>query len=193
MDASSTVWIIAVVALIVGTLIGYLLGRSGGNDSRQMELIEQLDETQRELAEYKEKVTNHFEETANLVSNLTDSYKAVHTHLAKSSADLCSSELVSRKLEDAMTPKLSDESVVADAETEETEAPVSEPAAQTSETKQDESMEAPRDYAPKKPDEEGTLSETFGLKEGETADSPKDPTDFAEPKESKQEENAKSA
>lgn len=190
MDASSTVWIIAVVALIVGTLIGYLLGRSGGNDSRQMELIEQLDETQRELAEYKEKVTNHFEETANLVSNLTDSYKAVHTHLAKSSTELCSSELVSRKLEDAITPKLSDESVVAEAQTTETKTEAAEKAPAE---KQDESMEAPRDYAPKKPDEEGTLSETFGLKEGETNDSPKDPTDFAEPKASKPEESAKSA
>ena len=187
MDASSTVWIIAVVALIVGTLIGYLLGRSGGNDNRQLELIEQLDETQRELAEYKEKVTTHFEETADLVSSLTDSYKAVHLHLAKSSVELCSSDVATRTLEEAAQPRLTaepEEAVVADAT-----------ATETSEESNG-SMEAPLDYAPKKPDEEGTLSETFGLKEGEKEgeETPADPADFAEKKEeNKTEETTKSA
>lgn len=186
MDASSTVWIVAIAALVVGAVIGYLLGRSGGDDSRQMELIEQLDETQRELAQYKEKVTSHFAETAELVGNLTDSYKAVHQHLAKSSADLCSDELVSRQLEEAMKPRLSDnseETVVAEAEPEAAPAPAADKG-------DSDAMEAPRDYAPKKPDEEGTLSETFGLKEGETPDEAiKDPTDFAERKEPKAEES----
>lgn len=186
MDASSTVWIIAVVALIVGTLIGYLLGRSGGNDNRQLELIEQLDETQRELAEYKEKVTTHFEETADLVSSLTDSYKAVHLHLAKSSVELCSSDVATRTLEAAAQPRLTaepEDDAVADAIP-------SEPAEETKSP-----MEAPRDYAPKKPDEEGTLSETFGLKEGEKEgeDAAKDPADFAEKKEESTEETTKPA
>jgi uncharacterized membrane-anchored protein YhcB (DUF1043 family) len=169
-DASSTVWIIAVVALIVGALIGYLMGRSGGNDSRQLDLIEQLDETQRELADYKEKVTAHFEETANLVSTLTDSYKAVHQHLAKSSVELCSNEQASRTLEAAMQPRLSDSSAEA------------EPAAADSQNAgQDAAVAAaPLDYAPKKPDEEGTLSEAFGLKEGEKKEAIKDPADYAE-------------
>lgn len=168
MDASSTVWIIAVVALIVGALIGYLMGRSGGNDSRQLDLIEQLDETQRELADYKEKVTAHFEETANLVSDLTESYKAVHLHLAKSSVELCSNEQASRTLEAAMQPRLSDSS--SDEEATEKAAQQSEEAVAA----------APLDYAPKKPDEAGTLSETYGLKEGESKDQVKDPADYAE-------------
>ena len=44
-----------------------------------------------------------------------------------------------------------------------------------------ESSEAPRDYAPKSPEDEGTLSETFGLKEEQaneeaaTAENPAEP------------------
>lgn len=188
MDASSTVWIIAVVALIVGTVIGYLLGRSGGNDNRQLELIEQLDETQRELADYKEKVTSHFEETANLVSGLTESYKAVHQHLAKSSVELCDSEQVTRSLAEAMTPRLEEESA------KEEEAVVADADAKV-EAAKDDSMAAPLDYAPKKPDEEGTLSETFGLKEGEeaAAQEPAQTQDFAERKESEPGELTKPA
>ena len=186
MDASSTVLISAVVALIVGTVIGYLLGRFGGNDSRQLELIEQLDETQRELAEYKEKVTSHFEETADLVSNLTESYKAVHQHLASSSMELCSNEAATRTLEAAIQPRLSDET----AESEEdvvAEAKAEKPAEEDTS-----SMEAPRDYAPKNPDEEGTLSETYGLKEGQE-EAPKDPADFADKSEASKAEEPKTA
>lgn len=185
MDASSTVLISAVVALIVGVLIGYLLGRSGGNDSRQLELIEQLDETQRELAEYKEKVTSHFEETANLVSNLTESYKAVHQHLATSSMELCSNEAATRTLEAAMQPRLNDE-------TEEGAADVVAEATAEKPAEAPSGMEAPLDYAPKSPDEEGTLSETYGLKEGQE-EAPKDPSDFAEKSETNKAEETKTA
>ena len=186
MDASSTVLISAVVALIVGTVIGYLLGRSGGNDSRQLELIEQLDETQRELAEYKEKVTSHFEETANLVSNLTESYKAVHQHLATSSMELCSNEDATRTLEAAIQPRLNDEN--AESETD----VVAEAKAEKSDQESSSGMAAPLDYAPKNPDEEGTLSETYGLKEGQE-EAPKDPTDFADKSEASKAEETKTA
>lgn len=186
MDASSTVLISAVVALIVGTVIGYLLGRSGGNDSRQLELIEQLDETQRELAEYKEKVTSHFEETADLVSNLTESYKAVHQHLATSSMELCSNEAATRTLEAAIQPRLNDESTENEADV------VAEATAEKTEQESASGMEAPRDYAPKNPDEEGTLSETYGLKEGQE-EAPKDPADFADKPEASKAEETKTA
>ncbi|MGB0466308.1 MAG: YhcB family protein [Pontibacterium sp.] len=195
MDASSTVWIIAVIALVTGALIGYLSGRAGGNSSKEQELNKQLDETQRELADYKEKVTTHFAETADLVSGLTESYRAVHQHLAKSSVELCDSEQVSRSLEAAIQPRLVNNNETGAEETgeEKAENPVEEK--QTQNADQDKSMAAPLDYAPKKPDEEGTLSETFGLKEGEEAvqEAPKDPADFAEPKDSKTDEASKPA
>lgn len=53
-------------------------------------------------------------------------------------------------------------------------------------TKASETSEPPRDYAPKSPDEEGTLSETFGLKDEETKEEETEaPADAAAPKEEK--------
>ena len=80
----SSVWIIGIVALAIGAVIGYLLGRSGGDNSQQEQLTKQLEETQQELNGYKEQVNTHFARTAELVNNLTESYKEVHQHLASS-------------------------------------------------------------------------------------------------------------
>ena len=151
----NSVWIIGIITLAVGTLIGYLLGRSGDGSSKQQQLIDQLNESQRELGEYKEQVNSHFEQTASLVNNLTESYKAVHQHLAQGSESLCLTEHTPVELDKApMQSRISDQS-------EEESPTVTETAIAEEEEK---IVEPPRDYAPKKPDEEGTLSEGYGLK-----------------------------
>lgn len=151
----SNIWIIGVVALALGALIGYLLGRSG-NDSGQQQALE---DAQQELAEYKEKVAGHFEETADLVNKMTESYRDVYKHLASSAQTLCDAE-TARSIESSMVPQLKAEP-----------APQAEkevkPCCESKNPAADKSVEPPRDYAPKKPDEEGTLSETYGLKEKE--------------------------
>ncbi|MEH6576383.1 MAG: DUF1043 family protein [Amphritea sp.] len=150
----NSVWIIGIITLAVGTLIGYLLGRSGDSSNKQQQLIDQLNDSQRELGEYKEQVNSHFEQTASLVNNLTESYKAVHQHLAKGSDSLCLSEHTPVELDKApMQSRISDQS--------EGEIPTVTEAVTPEE---DKVVEPPRDYAPKKPDEEGTLSEGYGLK-----------------------------
>ncbi len=78
----NSIWIIGIVALAAGALIGYLMGRSGDN-SGQQKLVNQLNEAQQELSEYKEQVNSHFETTAALVNNLTESYREVHQHWLK--------------------------------------------------------------------------------------------------------------
>ncbi|MGB0734267.1 MAG: YhcB family protein, partial [Pontibacterium sp.] len=87
MDETNTLWIAVAASLAIGGLIGFLIGRSGSGASQQAALAKELEENRAELETYKRKVNDHFEETAALVGNLTDSYKAVHTHLAESSRD----------------------------------------------------------------------------------------------------------
>ncbi|WP_299180941.1 DUF1043 family protein [uncultured Neptuniibacter sp.] len=146
------IWLLSIAALIIGAVIGFLMGRSGGNNNRQTELTQQLEDTRQELESYKSEVAEHFEKTASLVNDLTNSYKDVHQHLAEGAQELCQPGTIDMALEPAMTPKL---------ESDETASDTSSPTPSVEE----ESVEPPRDYAPKTEEDEGTLSETFGLKE----------------------------
>lgn len=166
-------WLISVAALVVGGIIGFLFGRSGAGNSRQAELAEQLETTRNELESYKTDVANHFEKTAELVNNLTNSYQDVHQHLAGGAQNLCQPGTVDLALTPSLKPQLEESTEATTAPEESTEAPT------TNET----SVEPPRDYAPKEPDEEGTLSETFGLKEqSEETPEAEMPKDAAPPK-----------
>lgn len=144
-------WLISIVALLVGAVIGFLMGRSGNASNRQAELAEQLENTTKELENYKEEVNDHFEKTAVLVNNLTNSYKEVHVHLATGANGLCKAGTIDLAIEPVIHAKLENQEDEPEESAEET------------------TPEAPRDYAPKSPEDEGTLSETFGLKE-ETKD-----------------------
>lgn len=148
-------WLISIISLLIGAVIGFLMGRSGNTSNRQAELAEQLDSTTKELENYKEEVNEHFEKTAALVNNLTNSYKEVHEHLATGAVDLCKAGTIDLALEPAMHAKIENQ----DNEPEE-------PSEKTEEVTAD----IPRDYAPKSPEDEGTLSETFGLKEETTGE-----------------------
>lgn len=157
----SNIWIIGVVALLIGALIGYLLGRSGGNSGEQ----EQLDEAKQELEDYKAKVANHFEETADLVNKMTESYRGVYKHLASSAQTLCDAD-TARSIESSMTPQLTAQKEIEVEEPEEDSA-----AAKAKDNIAEEAVtnaEPPRDYAPKKPDQKGTLSESYGLDDKES-------------------------
>lgn len=162
------VWLISIAALVVGAVIGFLMGRSGGGAQRQAELAEKLESTQKELDSYKTEVTEHFEKTAALVNNLTNSYKDVHEHLATGAQGLCQPGSVDLAIEPSLTPKLESEAEEKSAE----EKPATE--AEQAES----SAEQPKDYAPKSPEDEGTLSENFGLKEEqETKEEEQTPAD----------------
>lgn len=147
----SNIWIITLVALGIGALIGFLLGRAGNNSSREQELTQELDNVRTELDDYKRKVSSHFEQTAELVNGLSDQYRKVYHHLASSAESLCPGLPASAALQQQGQQQLSNEiPTITDA---------------LDNDEQNELPEPPRDYAPKKPDETGTLSEEFGLKE----------------------------
>jgi len=174
-----TIWIVAVVALAVGVLIGYLLGKSGGTEIKRKRLEEELNGSRAEMDRYKQEVTSHFEQTAALVNELTDQYRKVHQHLATGAQNLCPDQQPGRSLQSSLQPKLEatraddalDSSTQKAADQQPPESNAKEADKQTS---ADAEPEAPRDWAPKKPNDQGTLSDGYGLKK-EQEETPKTP------------------
>ncbi|NVK44135.1 MAG: YhcB family protein [Oceanospirillaceae bacterium] len=184
----TSIWIIGVVALAVGGLIGYLLGRSGSDASERDALNRQLDEAREELGQYKRDVTEHFEKTAELVNQLTGAYRDVHQHLAQGAQSLGASESAALALKDVMQPRLEAADMEAQAE-QEKESPIPVMTDVVPNGDAEKVPEPPRDYATKAKDEEGTLSERYGLdkKKADEEDKVRDPADLAALKRKQQE------
>lgn len=149
----------ALISLLIGGLIGYILAAGvsprGGNSRRALE--NRLKSTEQQMEDYQTEVAKHFERTADLVNNLTESYKDVHVHLAKGAADLTDSPVGQQFLANSakawLPPEQPEELVDENA-----------------------NIEPPKDWAPEK----GTLSEEFGLDkknrpEEPQAEQPKNP------------------
>lgn len=69
-----------------GFLIAYLTIKHSG---RVKELEEELDKAHSEHDQYRGKVSQHFEKTAELFEDMTERYRAVYKHMASSAQDLC--------------------------------------------------------------------------------------------------------
>lgn len=69
-----------------GFLLTYLLLPRG---QRARELEQQLQDTRKELEDYRGKVNQHFQKTAELFEDMTDRYRAVYQHMASSAQALC--------------------------------------------------------------------------------------------------------
>lgn len=160
----NTVWVIAIAALIVGILLGFIFGRNGTSGSREVKLANDLDRTQHELEKYRDEVNQHFSHTADLVNDLSNQYQKVHQHLASSAAVLCRDE----KLIASLQKQAGTEAIPRDKEPSKSEI------VEDDET----SVHMPLDYAPKKDQgEPGTLSDRFGLNE----EQPLKPEDYSDP------------
>lgn len=149
-QASENLWIAAAIALALGIVIGIILTQlarrvSGGSATGTQAQLESL---QLRFEEYQQEVSSHFKTTANLVSRLNRSYKDIQEHLTQGAMDLSPDDMTRHRLlaaleEEQPGPSLS---------TRSTSEPVFD------------SLEPPRDYAPKMQDMPGTLSEDYGLK-----------------------------
>ncbi len=79
---------------VLGLLIGFLIGKAiGGKNSSSTKKVE------KEFQAYKAKVSEHFGKTADLVDNLTNSYKDVFDHLGNSAKVLLTEEEVKKHLQ----------------------------------------------------------------------------------------------
>lgn len=122
--------------LIVGGLLVWWLLPVRRNLHR---LEEEKEKVMQELASYRSNVDQHFEQTAELVSNMTQAFRNVHERLAEDARSLCSEEGRRAVLSKTLT-------TLATLETPEEPARLA---------------QQPLDYAPQS---QGTLAEDFGLK-----------------------------
>jgi len=134
--------IIAAAALLIGVLIGTILHRTMSPQASKSRAVEtRLKETEQKLTDYQQEVTEHFADTAKLVNNLTQSYKDVHEHLASNALKLANVDISRQLLSSSPEGDNSADSMSS------------------------ELPEPPKDWAPKVPNQEGTLREDYRLNE----------------------------
>jgi uncharacterized membrane-anchored protein YhcB (DUF1043 family) len=103
--------LIIMLAFIAGALLGYYLLRSGIlGHARIVELEQALAATETELADYKQRVTEEFTDTAEKFRALNRSYEDLHRQLAKSANALCGEAGVPTMLDYAASPALQEPS-----------------------------------------------------------------------------------
>ncbi len=87
-------WLILASMLVIGTGIGFIVGRSKNDAINKITALEEeLKTAQAEMADYRGQVVEHFGKTAGLFNQLTNDYRAVHQHLAVSSEALCGDQV----------------------------------------------------------------------------------------------------
>jgi uncharacterized protein len=145
-ELSFTALLLSAAALLAGVAIGYFIARQRLTGSSPHRTLQQLQELQERFDSYQSEVITHFNTTATLVSKLTQSYQDVQQHLSSGAQNLALDELTRQRLLASLgsTPSLP---------------------AQRDRLTPPKSNEPPRDYAPKKADEPGTLDASFGLKQ----------------------------
>ena len=88
------------IGLVVGVIAGLYFARLDDVSNKQkMALQQKLESAEQQLKAYQSQVTEHFLQTASLVNSMTDSYRAVHEHLAMGARELCDSQVNVAQLE----------------------------------------------------------------------------------------------
>ena len=147
MYSLTAVIVTACVTLLTGIVIGALLNRLASPQAQKSRDLENaLKRAEDQLSTYQQEVTEHFAETAKRVNHLTQSYREVHEQLASDALKLANVE-ISRQL---LPQNNAEEHLLGEA------------------SLHDDNYQAPRDWAPKVPGQEGALSESFGLAEEQT-------------------------
>lgn len=137
-----TLIIIAIIALAGGFILGTLSMRALSSERKHKQTLERrLQEADTTLKDYQQQVTEHFAETATLVNNLTQSYKDVHAHLASNALKLANVDISRQLVSNSVDKEAANNNSVID----------------------EEDFQPPKDWAPKSDDQDGPLSETYGL------------------------------
>lgn len=152
------------IAHFVMLLVGVALGAVGSllisRQTRSEPHIEkQLRDLQEEFTAYRENVNQHFNQTTRLVNKLTNDYAKVQQHLGEA-ADSFAQPPKSFELDADSKGALAEREELLQLEIRNTELGEGGEDAQFDNP---ESLEQPKDYAPKAKSQKGTLAEDFGL------------------------------
>lgn len=150
MFSFGTLVITGLICLLVGGVVGAAVLNLIRTQTYSREMEQRIQTAENALKSYQHDVAEHFAETSELVNDLTQSYRNVHEHLAKSALKLATPAISRQILESAKGHLLTSDNESTWAE--------------------DPAVEAPRDWAPKGAGEKGALSEDFGLHEEPLAD-----------------------
>ena len=132
---------IALATTIIGVIIGFFIARrTAPSQKTQRQMESQLAEMKQQQQDYQHEVSEHFTGTAHLLSQLANSYRDVHNHLAKG-AQVLAGETASQSIT----------LIADDSENDEDQQATTD------------NISPPLDYAPKTPNQPGTLNEKFGL------------------------------
>jgi len=141
--------LIAAAFFLIGAAVGRLFSKKvDQGDKSVSDLEKKLEKSEQKLKRYQQEVTEHFVAVSHLTSNVAQSYKQIHEHLATSAIRLASPE-VGRQLLKSGGSDLN----MLDAN--------GKPLVDIDD------IEVPRDYAPSVPG--GILSEGYGLSENNQA------------------------
>ena len=142
--------LVTTVAFFLGTLIGYLISRnSAANHVLPRDIEKQLANSDAQLKEYQQAVTQHFITLSHHTSGVSQAYRDIQEHLASSALRLASPEVSRQIIQESgidLTLGQHENDSLATVDT----------------------LQAPRDYAPKVPG--GVLSENYGLDPAGTSD-----------------------
>jgi hypothetical protein len=91
MDGLVYILVAGIFGLVFGMSVMYLIQKknAGGSDVKAV---------QEKLDNYQQQVEHHFAKTADLIDNLTDSYKEVFQHLSESAEKLLTDEQIKNQL-----------------------------------------------------------------------------------------------
>lgn len=136
---------VGIAAVIIGAVAGAAIAQRSGSSARsQKQMEEQLDELRQQAEHYQQEVSEHFNETALLLNQLTSSYRDVHNHLAKGAQTLAADSNATQTLKKLGADSDDDKADKAKAAGD--------------------SLTPPLDYAVKPDaDQVGVLDEKFGL------------------------------
>lgn len=82
-------WEYGLIGLVVGIIVGAVVMRFGNKKLREQQSMQyELQKTKAELADYREELTNHFAQSAELLDNMARDYRQLYQHMAKGSNDL---------------------------------------------------------------------------------------------------------
>jgi uncharacterized membrane-anchored protein YhcB (DUF1043 family) len=149
--------LIAAAFFLIGAAVGHLFSKKVDHGDKSVrDLEKKLEKSEQKLKRYQQEVTEHFVAVSHLTSNVAQSYKQIHEHLASSAIRLASPE-VGRQLLKSGGNDLnmfdSNGKPLVDID----------------------DIEAPRDYAPSVPG--GILNEGYGLSENDqSAEQPESAT-----------------
>lgn len=139
--------LIAAAFFAIGAAVGHLFSKKADQGDKSVrDLEKRLEKSEQKLKRYQQEVTEHFVAVSHLTSNVAQSYKQIHEHLATSAIRLASPEVGRQLLKSGggdMNMLDSNGNPLVDIE----------------------DIEVPRDYAPSVPG--GVLSEGYGLDETE--------------------------